>query len=292
MKRRCVVVVCLVLLISLFFTGCSGSDGDIPLQTPAMTMPTGQATTTPTPSITVTQKPTSTSTATPRPAGAVCSPLQDIKPSDLHKITSQGFTPPAPYKDDGHPAVDLAFFTFKELPSMIGHPVQSILPGIVSLVIHDRYPYGNAVLIETPIENISAIWLNSLALPTAIPQENLELIRPCDSDPVFQGMVPIKWNADAKSVYVLYAHLLEIPTVRFGDIVNCGQEIGAVGNTGNSAAEHLHLEARIGPADARFGTLAMYTPDATIEERYSYCIWTTSGRFQPFNPVMLWEQEP
>jgi len=255
-------------------------------------MPTGQATTTPTPSITVTQKPTSTSTATPRPAGAVCSPLQDIKPSYLHKITSQGFTPPAPYKDDGHPAVDLAFFTFKELPSMIGHPVQSILPGIVSLVIHDRYPYGNAVLIETPIENISAIWLNSLALPTAIPQENLELIRPCDSDPVFQGMVPIKWNADAKSVYVLYAHLLEIPTVRFGDIVNCGQEIGAVGNTGNSAAEHLHLEARIGPADARFGTLAMYTPDATIEERYSYCIWSSSGRFQSFNPAILWEQEP
>ena len=292
MKRRCVVVVCLVLLISLFFTGCSGSDGDIPLQTPAMTMPTGQATTTPTPSITVTQKPTSMSTATPRPAGAACSPLQGIKLSDLHKITSQGFTPPAPYKDDGHPAVDLAFFTFKELPSMIGHPVQSILPGIVSLVIHDRYPYGNAVLIETPIKKISSPWMNSLALPTAIPQENLDLIRPCDSDPVFQGMVPIKWNAHAKSVYVLYAHLLEIPPVRIGDNVSCGQEIGAVGNSGNSAAEHLHLEARIGPSDARFGTLVMYAPDATTEERYSYCIWSTSGRFQPFNPVMLWEQEP
>ena len=175
---------------------------------------------------------------------------------------------------------------------MIGHPVQSIFPGIVNLVIVDRFPYGNAVLIETPLNVLSAEWVSALPIPTAIPQENLDLVRPCDSDPLFADMTPIEWDGSRKSVYVLYAHLLEKPSVRAGDVVNCGQVIGAAGNTGNSAAEHLHLEARVGPAGAQFGTLAMYSPDATIEERYRYCIWSSSGRFQSFNPVILWEQEP
>jgi murein DD-endopeptidase MepM/ murein hydrolase activator NlpD len=292
MKKQRAVILCLTLSFVLVATGCSSSFPQPPTPTPVMTTPTFHATTTPSPSHTATQNPTPAFTATLQPAIKACSPLKDIELSDLHKIMSQGFTPPAPYKDDGHPAIDLAFFTFKELPSMIGHPVQSIFPGIVNLVIVDRFPYGNAVLIETPLNVLSAEWVSALPIPTAIPQENLDLVRPCDSDPLFADMTPIEWDGSRKSVYVLYAHLLEKPSVRAGDVVNCGQVIGAAGNTGNSAAEHLHLEARVGPAGAQFGTLAMYSPDATIEERYRYCIWSSSGRFQSFNPVILWEQEP
>ncbi|HNR01304.1 MAG TPA: M23 family metallopeptidase [Anaerolineaceae bacterium] len=281
----------LVLLVVLVVSGCSLPAGDTTLQTPVATKTAGQFTATPPPTITPSSIPSPTPTATLQPSGVICSPLSGIELGDLHKITSQGYTPPAPYKDDGHPAVDLAFFTFKEMPSMIGHPVQSILPGKVSLVIDNQYPYGNAVMIETPLDLITLDLVNSLSLPTPIPQENLELLRPCDSDPAFESMVPLKWSDDSKSVFVLYAHLLEKPDLKVGETISCGQEIGAVGNTGNSAAEHLHLETRIGPAGARFGTLAMYAPEASVEERYSYCIWTTSGRFQSFNPVNLWEQE-
>lgn len=175
---------------------------------------------------------------------------------------------------------------------MIGHPVQSIFPGTVVQVLADRFPYGNAIIIETPLEGVPANLINALRLPTPIPQENLDIVRPCVSDPLFKDMAPLEMSDSTKSLYVMYAHLLEKPMLEIGEEVSCGQEIGRVGNTGNSAAEHLHLETRIGPSGAVFGTIAMYTPDATIEERYSYCIWTSSGRFQSFNPVTLWQQEP
>ncbi len=290
MKRRSGFTLVLVLFVLITTIGCSGSAETITLPAPTITAQGLQFTATPTRA--PTPQPSPTPTATIEPVRMICSPLQDIEPRDLHKITSQGFTPPAPFEDNGHPAVDLAFYTYKEMPSMIGHPVQSIFPGTVSLVIDDRYPYGNAIMIETPLELISNELLGSMTLPTPIPQENLDLLRPCDSNPIFENIVPLAWSEGSKSIYLLYAHLLEKPGLVAGESVSCGQVVGAVGSSGNSAEEHLHLEARVGPASAKFGNLAMYSPDATIKERYSYCIWTSSGRFQTFNPVMLWEQEP
>lgn len=288
LHRRYVLI---LLLTGLFaISGCTGSLEGSTLPTPTSGVPDSQVTAMPT--NTPTKLPNPTKTATIEPVSVICSPLKDVEVSDLHKITSQGFTPPAPFKDDGHPAIDLAFYSFNELPSMIGHPVHAILPGTVSLVIEDRYPYGNAVMIETPLKLISYGKQNSITLPTPIPQGNLDLLRPCDSDPMFADMAPLDWSEGTKSIYVLYAHLLEKPRVVPGESITCGQEVGAVGSTGNSAEEHLHLETRIGPADAQFGPLAMYSPDAVTEERYSYCIWTSSGRFQAFNPVVLWEQGP
>ena len=50
------------------------------------------------------------------------------------------------------------------------------------------------------------------------------------------------------NVTTLYAHCSEI-FVKEGQIVAQGQEIGAVGSTGNSTGPHLHFEIRV---DDRF----------------------------------------
>lgn len=223
---------------------------------------------------------------------AICSPLEDIELRDLHSITSQPFKSPSAFLDDGHPAVDLAFFTFEGFPSMLGHPVQSILPGVVVQVVEDRYPYGNMIMIETPLDQLPDGILPSTPLPTPIPKENITLFSPCETNPLFSDMVPVKWSESSWSLYTLYSHLQEKPDFEIGDNITCGQTIGAVGITGNSVAEHLHLEIRIGPSGAEFGSLAMYAPDATVEERYNYCIWSTSGRFQAIDPAVFWVIQP
>ena len=55
-------------------------------------------------------------------------------------------------------------------------------------------------------------------------------------------------NIRSNNVSTLYAHCSKI-FVKEGQIVGQGQEIGAVGNTGNSTGPHLHFEIRI---DDRF----------------------------------------
>lgn len=53
----------------------------------------------------------------------------------------------------------------------------------------------------------------------------------------------------ADGIYVLYAHLRQgSVTVVAGDRVHRGQVIGAVGNTGNTSAPHLHLHVMDGPS--------------------------------------------
>ncbi len=152
MKRFNRLYLFLILLFLLSFSSCSGFSTETAVPIPVDVEPdsTVQVTRTPLPTASPTPKTNPSPTPTREQVNGICSPLKDIELGDLHSITSQSFTPPAPYKDDGHPAVDLAFFTFKEMPSMIGHPVQSIFPGTVVQVLADRYPYGNAILIETP----------------------------------------------------------------------------------------------------------------------------------------------
>ncbi|MEA2008340.1 MAG: M23 family metallopeptidase, partial [Chloroflexota bacterium] len=49
-------------------------------------------------------------------------------------------------------------------------------------------------------------------------------------------------------LFTVYAHLNET-TVRAGDVVSAGDEIGLVGNTGESTGPHLHFEVRVGEND-------------------------------------------
>lgn len=244
------------------------------------------------PTFTSAPKPTPTLTPSPVPLNGACSPLGGIELDELYAITSNTFDAPSAFSDLGHPAVDLAFFTYKDFSTMLGLPVQSMLPGKVVQVGEDRFPFGNMILIETPLSRLSADFLKALPIPTPIPEESIEMWSTCDQD-----AAPIPWSDDSKSVYILYSHLESKPDFLIGETVACGQQIGAVGITGNSVAEHLHLEIRIGPSDAQFGTIAMYTNDVyteapTSEERYNYCIWTISGRFQAFDPASFWKDKP
>jgi murein DD-endopeptidase MepM/ murein hydrolase activator NlpD len=49
-------------------------------------------------------------------------------------------------------------------------------------------------------------------------------------------------------MYSQYAHLAKAPTVKPGQKVNGGQQIGVSGATGNVTGPHLHFEIRTGPA--------------------------------------------
>jgi murein DD-endopeptidase MepM/ murein hydrolase activator NlpD len=59
--------------------------------------------------------------------------------------------------------------------------------------------------------------------------------------------------SDGQSLYMLYAHMQNAPTLFAGDTVQPGQIIGNVGSTGNSTGAHLHLETRTG----KTGSLAV-----------------------------------
>lgn len=273
-------------MVTLFaficLTGCTGQAGIIPSPEMTATQP-AVTTSTITPTETHTPEPTPTLTATPAIIDRACSPLSGIDLNELYAITSNTFDFKSAFSDLGHPGIDLAFFKYKNFSTMLGLPVQALLPGYVVEVVDDRFPYGNMILIETPLSMVSEEFIQSIALPTPIPQENIEAFSTCDKD-----MTSISWSADKKSIYSLYAHLESKPDFQTGDWVSCGEQIGAIGITGNSVAEHLHLEVRIGPANAKFNTIAMYMADDTPEERYNYCIWSISGNFQAVDPAAFW----
>ncbi|MGK9222075.1 MULTISPECIES: M23 family metallopeptidase [unclassified Microbacterium] len=55
------------------------------------------------------------------------------------------------------------------------------------------------------------------------------------------GTDPI-YNGGGHNIKTLYAHMSTPPVVGLGDAVALGQELGPIGNTGNSFGNHLHLE--------------------------------------------------
>ena len=234
---------------------------------------------------TVPAKPTGTSfqpTLTPSLQTRVCSPLEGESLSELSEIITQPFKMPRPSQDDGHHGVDFSFYRRKDLLSIDNLPIFSALDGEVVTIILDKYPYGNAIIIETPLNSISDILLNQLNLPSIQPT-----IVP---DPKFNWTpeeLPFQLSETSRSLYILYAHLKYPPDVHLGDNVTCGQQIGRVGNTGNSYISHLHFETRIGPSGARFESMAYYTAQSTQSERYNYIVWRISNMFQLFNPMVL-----
>lgn len=50
--------------------------------------------------------------------------------------------------------------------------MQATLEGRVALVVSERFPYGNALLIETPLDSLPPTWQELLDLPSipATPQ--------------------------------------------------------------------------------------------------------------------------
>jgi murein DD-endopeptidase MepM/ murein hydrolase activator NlpD len=241
------------------------------------------------PSMTFTPKTTSTPeistmtptvTNTPVLTSKVCSPLSNFSLSDISNILTNSMKTPSPGKDDGHQGVDFSFWSYGKWKSIEGLEISSALDGIVAGVVYDRFPYGNMIMIETPLEQ----------LPVALQQELNSLPESPTPDLAYSPLTcpaisPSDFPSQQKSLYLLYAHMLEPSTHQSGDVITCGENLGQVGNTGDSSNAHLHFEVRIGPSGFRFTEMAHYLNDLTETERYNYCTWRVSGIFQLVDPM-------
>ncbi len=250
--------------------------------------PTPIITATLTPTATQTSAPTVTSTATPTPPPpSACSPLEGISIAELSDpdLLKNPFLAPRPGFDDGHHGADFAYWSRGERATMLGLPVYSVLGGTVAGVVQNHPPYGYAVIIETPLDALPAGWQSVLPVPvpTAVPADNLF----CPAAPA--ASIP---SSESRSLYLLYAHLDQPPLIAPEDTVTCGQQLGEVGTTGRSVNYHLHLETRVGPAGARFETLAHYDNAATNDEMGAYCAWRVSGLYQMLDPMTLLSLQP
>lgn len=275
----------LLIIVFLLLSGCIPVPPATPTNSPTETV-------TVLPSATPTQTQAPTPTATPVPlVTAASSPLQGIGVDELYLITSNPYNFQFPFVEASgtnynHTGLDLAFFKFKEFASILGHPIQAVLPGKVVESLDNRWPFGNMILIETPLEALSPEFLASIPLPAPFSENEIQSRSKCQPD-----QTRISWSQTQKSIYILYAHMQAPSSYKTGDIVNSGQVIGEVGSSGNAVvgAEHLHLEVRVGPSNAKFGVISDYLPTSTEEERYNYCIWALSEVFQPIDPSLLWK---
>ncbi len=222
-------------------------------------------------------------TPIPEYINQICSPLDGDSISELAEIITQPFKAPRPGHDDGHHGVDFAYFRRKDRLSIDGVAVLAAMEGTVVTVLNDRWPYGNAVIIETPLKAIDPEMPFILDFPerepTVMPDPKMGH---CQS-----GELSFLLNDQEESLYIFYGHLKYPTNLKVGDYVGCGQPIGEVGNTGDSSNPHLHLETRIGPSGARFESMAYYIVDATASERYNYCVWRVTNLFQVFDAMIL-----
>ena len=229
--------------------------------------------------------PTSKSTPLPptapsKPAPILCSPLEGYRLDQMPALVSNPFHPPPPGSDDPHQGVDLADRPESSQIAVAGRLVQAVLDGSVAAVIQDRFPYGNALLVETPLDGLPEAWPAALSLaePAPTPRPNLALTCP--------DVVQKNWQA-GQSLYLLYAHLQQAPAFQQNDPVACGQGIGNIGDSGNTLNPHLHLEIRLGPVGVRFSSLAHYDNQATLAEMDNYCTWRVRGIFRLVDPLQL-----
>jgi murein DD-endopeptidase MepM/ murein hydrolase activator NlpD len=153
--------------------------------------------------------------------------------------------------------VDFAYYHDHDRDSILGETVQSVLGGRVAMALKDRFPYGNAVIVETVVETL---------LP---------------------GMAQIVGIEAGQSLYLLYAHLGTAPGVQLGEELEPCRRLGEAGQSGNAGAPHLHLEARVGPAGEAFESMAFYQLPLTPEEMDSYLRWRIGGEFRHFDPMTL-----
>jgi murein DD-endopeptidase MepM/ murein hydrolase activator NlpD len=266
----------IILLVGILF--CSGC---------AAINPNPTATTTPPPIPTATLQPTSTSTPqptlTPTPLFSLCSPIEGFALSDLQQFITQPFIPPTPRLDNGHHGMDIAFFAEGSRPQIQGLPIQSILPGRVAAILNNQGYYGNMIMIESPLEGIPLTFQGLIPFPTVAPTVTSDARLIC---PV-EGKLPTYDTSGKRSLYILYAHMLDNPTLKVGDEVQICQVLGKVGNTGWSSDPHLHIETRVGPANAVFGDIVHRVAGTTLESAHNYCVWRISNLFELMDPAKV-----
>ena len=293
-KNSIFAAILIAASLSKLSLGCAPTDQEsIPFSSPApsSTIVASAAVnvfTTPLPTSTVTQgtippavlSPTYTVTSV---FTEICSPLEHIPVHDLPAHVNNPFNPPRISVDDHHMGVDFAVQEFSM--AVPGTPVHSVLQGTIVLILDDRFPYGNAVLIETPINNLSEELSEVILIPT--PSPTIEPHPALNCPPVSSNHI---FDSDQRSLYVLYGHLAERPTLHLDDLVGCGEQIGIVGESGNALHPHLHLEVRAGPSGARLGSMSHYSTSASPEEMNAYCTWRVRERFQLLDPMQLFSR--
>lgn len=270
----------LLLLSALILTACQASSPSAPSPTAALTPAAPTRTATPLPTAAPTVQPTSSPTTVP--TVRVCAPLEGYTYEMLETAVSNPYHPPKAGSDDPHQGVDLV--VKQGDLSMAGHNVQAALSGTVVMSLNNRFPYGNAVIIATSLDNLPDGFTASLPeapQSTAVPDPRLTC-------PSFN--IPAEWNSAPSTLYILYAHMQSSPTFQAGDTVTCGQTLGTVGNSGNAINPHLHFEVRLGPANATFDSMAHYDASASADEMANYCTWRISGWFQHLDPLLLLAQ--
>ena len=212
---------------------------------------------TPNPTLVQTTVSSSIPKATPTEAVLLCSPLELHPLEELAEIIGDAYDPPRPGREERHHGIDFGYYHYQERDSMLGEPVQSILPGQVASVLTGQYPYGNMVMIEIGAADFPVDLSEGIEIPAG------------------------------QSLYILYAHLDQPPEVNLGDRVAACQSLGVVGMSGNTDIPHLHIETRLGPAGQVFESMRFYDTRATQAEMDAYVLWRTSGIFQHFDPLLL-----
>jgi len=208
------------------------------------------------------QQATNIRTPSLQPPETMCSPIKAVSIRQLMSYISDGYHPPPSGSDGRHMGVDFAFYRGQEGKEINGFEVNAVLPGIVAAVVFDRPPYGNMLIIETRYGDIDAAFADRLGI------------------------------TEQQSLYHLYAHLENAPSVDMGYEVYCEQFLGRVGSSGASVMPHLHFETRYGKPGARFSVLGYDSTASsqiaiTDEEKENYALWRTSGMFQHFDPTRL-----
>jgi len=219
---------------------------------------------------------------------SLCTPLEGISLDQLDNMVSNPFSPPRPGSDDPHQGVDLSIIDPVTGFAMEGTLVEAITSGIVAAIINNRFPYGNAIIIETPLEGPVESWFRDTLLPTPVSTQDIHTILTCPQieSTNLEGQPSPPYQTQI-SIYLLYAHLLKPPEFKVGDLVARGSKLGLIGMSGNAINPHLHLEVRIGPSGQTFNSMAHYDTSATDIEMSNYCLWRVSGRFQLVNPMDL-----
>lgn len=269
-------------LVGIFLCGCATGT---PSPTPTATLVPATETAAPQPTATFTPspQPTATDTPTPDPSAGfnLSSPLQFVELGQLQEIVSNEFVLPSPGMDDGHHGTDFSYYSFNGQNMMEGTELYSMMPGRVAGITIKGEPYGNAVIIETPLTSIPPDFLAKLSEPVQMTPYpfNSRLENGCES------LKTQSWTIWPESIYLMYGHLKEIPPVTLGQQVKSGELIGLVGNTGNSGNPHLHLEMRWGPGGTNFASMSHYDGSATDEQRLEYCTWRISGKYVMMDPM-------
>jgi len=226
-----------------------------------------------------------TETAFPTPEMQICPPLPGYSLESLKAAISNPFNPPRRGSDDPHQGVDFSEVQYgMALP---GGSVQSAMEGTIAMLNRDRFPYGNAVLVETPLERLPEGWQRHLTLPA---DTSTPAVRTGLTCPELEGL-PYPPDGGL-SLYLLYAHLEQIQPLEVDRAVRCGEAIGKIGQSGNALNPHLHFEARVGPGGTRFSSMAHYETSASPEEMRNYCLWRVSDTFRLIDPLWVLEDLP